>query len=73
VRRDFRYLGGAAWAQKRAEILDRADGEREGCAVEAATGETEVHHLTYERVGAEMPGDPIARCPGCHRRAHAGG
>jgi hypothetical protein len=32
----------------------------------------EVHHLTYERLGAELPGDLEAVCAPCHRAAHAG-
>jgi toxin-antitoxin system PIN domain toxin len=31
---------------------------------------TEVHHLTYERLGAERDGDPVALCAPCHRGAH---
>jgi hypothetical protein len=65
-----RYLNSVAWAAKRAEVLDRADGNCEDCGDELEPGEAEVHHLTYERVGRELPEDLVALCPGCHRRAH---
>ena len=66
-----RYLTSKAWAAKRAEILDRADGVCEECGDEQGPGEAEVHHLTYARVFRELPEDLIALCPGCHRRAHS--
>ena len=65
-----RYLGSAAWARKRAETLARADGKCEACGAGVPEGEAEVHHLTYARVGEELPEDLVALCPGCHRRAH---
>ncbi|HVG99101.1 MAG TPA: AAA family ATPase [Chloroflexota bacterium] len=66
-----RYLNSNAWATKRAEILDRADGACEACGDELESGAAEVHHLTYARVFRELPEDLIALCPGCHRRAHS--
>ena len=66
-----RYLNSQAWAAKRAEILARADGLCEECGATLEPGEAEVHHLSYERVGRELPEDLVALCPGCHRRAHA--
>jgi AAA domain/HNH endonuclease len=65
-----RYLNSQAWAAKRGEILARADGECEECGAGLGPGEAEVHHLSYERVGRELPEDLVALCPGCHRRAH---
>ena len=65
-----RYLNSKAWATKRAEVLDRADGMCEECGDELEPGEAEVHHLTYERRYAELAEDLVALCPGCHRRAH---
>ena len=41
-----------------------------GGGVTLGPGEAEVHHLSYERVGRELPEDLVALCPGCHRRAH---
>lgn len=30
----------------------------------------EVHHVTYERLGCELPNDLIVVCDDCHGRAH---
>lgn len=30
----------------------------------------EVHHLTYARLGRELPDDLIVLCPACHAAAH---
>jgi hypothetical protein len=30
----------------------------------------EVHHLSYERLGHELPDDLIVLCPACHAAAH---
>jgi 5-methylcytosine-specific restriction endonuclease McrA len=67
-----RYLGSAAWSQKRADILARADGTCEACGAGVPEGEAEVHHRTYQRVGEELSEDLVALCPGRHRRAHRG-
>jgi hypothetical protein len=61
------YLKSAEWLVKRAQVLHRAGGRCERCHGAEAV---EVHHLTYERVGDELPGDLIALCAPCHRRAH---
>lgn len=66
-----RYLHSAAWAAKRAAVLARADGRCEDCGAVVPAGETEVHHLTYARMGDELPEDLLALCPADHRRRHA--
>lgn len=33
-------------------------------------GRMELHHLTYARLGAELPGDLVTLCDACHRSAH---
>jgi hypothetical protein len=63
------YLKSPEWAAKRAEALRRADGHCGRCGPGGAPP-VEVHHLTYERLRAELPGDLIALCAPCHRRAH---
>jgi hypothetical protein len=62
------YLGSAEWAAKRQEVLARArEGHPfpvcESCAVNPAT---EVHHLSYGRLGNEPPEDLMAVCGTCH-------
>ena len=60
------YLKTPEWATRRGEALQRAGGRCQRCG-ELAVG---VHHLSYERVGAELPEDVIALCAPCHRLAH---
>jgi len=43
-----------------------ATGARTRCPRTA----TEVHHLTYDRVGRERPEDLMAVCADCHRALH---
>lgn len=62
------YLACPEWHVRRAAVLER-DGGRcrvEGCDRPA----TQVHHLTYERVGYELLDDLAAVCDECHRKIH---
>jgi hypothetical protein len=63
------YLKSAAWLSKRSQALRRAGGRCERCGGAALV---EVHHLSYERVYDEPPGDLAALCARCHRTAHSG-
>jgi 5-methylcytosine-specific restriction endonuclease McrA len=64
VRRTYDdFLKSPEWAATRAVALKRAGGRCERCGAPAR----EVHHLTYERVGAERPEDLQALCAPCHR------
>jgi hypothetical protein len=59
------YLKSPVWAARRTEALQQAGGHCQRCGAPAR----EVHHLTYERVGAERPEDLQALCAPCHRTA----
>lgn len=61
------YLLTPLWRNKRALVLNRAGGMCEGCLTNMAT---EVHHLTYDRVGEEMLFDLVAICKECHNQIH---
>lgn len=61
------YLRSAPWRALRRKVLERSGGRCEGCADAAAT---QVHHLTYERVGREMLFDLVALCAACHAKVH---
>lgn len=52
------------WRRLRREVFERAGGtcERPGCANEPE----ELAHLTYERLGEELPGDVEAQCGACN-------
>jgi hypothetical protein len=62
------YLLTPEWARRRRAVLRRAKGTCEGCLVRPAT---QVHHLTYERVGREMLFDLAAVCDECHAAIHS--
>src|SRR3954469_18543490 len=58
------YLRSAEWKMRREGILLRSQGRCEKCARRMPI---QVHHLTYERVGNELPEDLAALCFDCHR------
>ena len=57
------YMISPQWEVKRAEAV-KADGN--ACRKCGRKGKVEVHHITYKRMGAELPEDLIAVCPACH-------
>lgn len=61
------YLKSPEWAARRAKVMMRAGGMCEGCLESKAT---QVHHLTYEHVGAEFMWELRAICRACHERLH---
>lgn len=62
------YLRSPAWQRRSAKIIERANGICEGCLTNPAT---EVHHMSYEHVGAEFAFELLALCGPCHRRWHS--
>lgn len=60
------YLASPEWAALRARVV-RRDGICQGCL--AAPIEN-VHHLTYEHVGAEFAFELVGLCRKCHARVH---
>jgi 5-methylcytosine-specific restriction endonuclease McrA len=60
------YLASPAWDRTRRAALDRA---RWKCAVCGLGHDLEIHHKTYERLGAEAWGDLICLCRLCHLAA----
>lgn len=60
------HLQSPEWRAVRARILSRARGVCEECETAPAT---EVHHLTYERLGHELDSDLQALCRPCHALA----
>lgn len=61
------YLASEQWREKRWKVLRRANDICEGCGEARAT---QVHHLTYKRVGQEMLFDLVAICDECHQSIH---
>lgn len=60
------YLRSPHWRAMREWALERADHRCEHCGNPA----DDVHHLTYDRVGGELPDDLVALCRRCHDYAH---
>lgn len=65
------YLESAEWRAKRQLVLERDHHLCQSC-FEAGhcSRATQVHHLTYERVGNEDMGHLQAICDECHKEAH---
>jgi hypothetical protein len=62
------YLRTPEWRRTRAAALDRADHR---CSLDREhPGQIEVHHNTYDRLGAELPSDLVVLCQACHRLHH---
>lgn len=59
------YLLSAEWRERRAERIRFANGKCEMCY---STERIEVHHRTYEHLGAELMTDLLVLCADCHGR-----
>jgi restriction endonuclease Mrr len=63
-----KYLRTSEWRRTRAAALARAN---HCCSLDRThTGQLDVHHNTYERVGAELPADLVVLCHSCHELHH---
>jgi 5-methylcytosine-specific restriction endonuclease McrA len=63
------YRQTKTWRAKRTQVLARDKGVCQGCLSREAT---QVHHLTYEHIGAELLFELISLCDECHERVRAG-
>lgn len=61
------YLASPEWAEKRTSVLRKADWICQCCEHFKAT---EVHHITYARIGREANSDLMAVCSFCHGLIH---
>lgn len=61
------YLLSDHWQQTREVALKRAD---HACQLCGYTGALQVHHRSYERLGAELPTDLTVLCERCHGTHH---
>lgn len=62
------YMSSPQWKAKRLPIVLAAGGKCQRCGCKARL---EVHHITYERLGCELPTDLTAVCPACHAKLDA--
>jgi hypothetical protein len=63
------YLQSDEWRERRALVLERAEGLCEGCREKPAT---QVHHLTYDHIFNELLFELVAVCDDCHEHIHYG-
>ena len=61
------YLASDHWRKLRTRVRRRARGWCERCKVGKRS---DIHHLTYERLGAEKLEDLVAVCSYCHEFLH---
>jgi hypothetical protein len=65
-----RYLASPEWFVVRRIALAAAGGR---CQVCNGVEQLNVHHRSYERLGAELLADVIVLCRACHELFHTGG
>jgi hypothetical protein len=63
------YLRSEAWQRRRRAALERAGWRCRACGQRG--GSLDVHHLTYCRLGHELPEDLCVLCRRCHEIAEA--
>ena len=61
------YLSSQAWYVRRDAAIQNANGVCECCEYFPAT---QAHHITYDRIGHELPSDLMAVCSFCHQLIH---
>lgn len=63
------YLTSVRWRRRRHARLQMAKGKCERCG--AVVRFTDVHHVHYDRLGAERDSDLEVLCRDCHKKHHA--
>jgi hypothetical protein len=64
------YINSDYWREKRRGVLLARGRKCERCS--KTTGVIHVHHLTYQRLGRELPEDLKVLCEACHYWIHNG-
>lgn len=65
------YLSSAHWLDFRSRFY-RSKVYKGCCWACGKTGKTQLHHLTYKRLGHERISDVVALCDYCHSLSHEG-
>lgn len=65
--RYYKATHGPEWNRRRAAAIEAADSR---CQVCYSPDDLHVHHRTYKRLGAELPGDLTVLCKTCHNLFH---
>lgn len=61
-----KYVNTDCWRLRRDNFIRRFTL----CELCGHSPSSQVHHLTYERLGKELDSDLVASCEGCHRAMH---
>jgi hypothetical protein len=61
------YLMSEAWHEQRRRALEAARHKCEGCGDRLML---QVHHVTYDHIGNERPGELVVLCRDCHEDQH---
>lgn len=61
------YLRTMHWSTVRRAALERSNWR---CALCLSQVRLDVHHITYENLGDELPEDVVALCRKCHDQQH---
>lgn len=64
----YDYLKSPQWQTVRDAALKRANYQCEKCK---SAKNLQVHHITYKRLGYELPEDLIVLCKDCHENVHS--
>ncbi len=70
INRYERYIQSPQWKAQREAALARAKHCCQLCGVSKWSAQLEVHHLTYENLGNELPADLMVLCEKCHQGTH---
>lgn len=62
------YLKSDQWDVKRKAILKRDSYTCQACNTSGVP--LEVHHISYSRLGSELPSDLVSVCRDCHQTIH---
>lgn len=62
-----RYINSGAWEERKIAYYAKHERKCTGCG---ATEDVDLHHHTYERLGAELDTDLVPVCESCHTTIH---
>ena len=65
----YKYIKTQAWEEMRQKVF-RRDGYK--CVICNEAKDLNVHHITYENLGAEKVSDLVTLCRNCHENIHSG-
>jgi hypothetical protein len=66
----YDYIRSAEWRERAIDCKQTANQICADCKQKYELWELQAHHVTYERLGNERPGDLVCLCDGCHKGRH---